>query len=150
MNIDTLRHGESVFNKYGTSGKDCSLTEKGIEQAFQISGHYDIIICSILRRCKETLENSKLSANEYIYSDLCREYKIDICDFLVDEPIIKETLEEFEARVNKFKEFIKQFNSKKVLVVSHGDFIFYLNSKIVCGERFGDYPDNCQIITIEL
>lgn len=144
MKIDFLRHAESVFNANGTSEKDCDLTEKGVEQASQIEGHYDLVFCSIMKRTCKTLDHSKLRYGRLVFTDLCREKRVDICDFLdYEDETKKESDEELDKRIQVFLSFLKsqatKFNS--VLVISHGDFIHRI------GKGQKPYPNNAEIQT---
>lgn len=147
MKVDFLRHAESIFNANFTSEKDCDLTQKGYEQASKVEGEYDIVICSIMRRTQLTLQNSKLKYGRVIYTDLCREKRSDICDFLPHEDEIDtESWDELEYRIKSFTYFLKSQVSpyQSVLVVSHGDFIHAI------GKRQNTYPKNAEIQTVEL
>lgn len=146
MKIKFLRHAESIFNANLTSEKDCELTEKGKQQASQIDDHYDIIVCSIMKRACQTLDYSKLKYGRLIFTDLCREKRADICDYLPHEEEIKETEEELQTRIIKFKYFLKSQVSpyNRVLVISHGDFIHTL------GGKSQPYPQNAEIQAHEI
>jgi broad specificity phosphatase PhoE len=126
MELTFLRHAESIFNRDGTSEKNCSLSELGVQQASQVTGSYDVIICSILKRAKETLLHSQLSSKHLYFTDTCREVRRDICDYLDHEDeSIPDTDEEIEKKIKNFKEFLrsKVKATDKVLVISHRDFI---------------------------
>ena len=149
-----LRHCESVFNTgQNTKSIDCGLSSRGYRHAITLSGHNDItkIICSTLRRCKETLKLSSLAKkarNNIIYTDLCREHKTDICDYLQGEDTsVVETEEELLIRIEKFKKFIQlQYdNTHKILIVAHADFIWYFTSYIIENERFGQWLKNGEL-----
>ena len=129
MKVTLLRHAISIFNELNTSEKDCELSEAGKKQAADLSGSYDIIICSVMTRTKQTLSFSKLTYNELIYNPTCREFKIDICDFLPNEDETKkESIESLQNRSDSFKQMLKDnFSDKNVLVISHRDFLFELN-----------------------
>ncbi len=142
MRVAFLRHAESIFNRYFISEKDCNITDKGIQQASELKGEYDVVICSIMKRTCQTLDNSKIKYGRIIFTDLCREKKQDICDFLPHEDETKkETEEELEYRIRSFSYFLKSQVSKynRVLVVSHGDFIHTL------GKKSQSYPQNAEI-----
>ena len=147
MEVSFLRHAQSIFNRDLTSEKDCSLTDLGIEQASKIKGTYDVIICSIMKRTKETLQYSQLNSKKLLFTDLCREIRRDICDFLEEEDETKqESEEEALKRIQKFKEFVREKTEKedKLLVICHGDFIHLL------GKKRYPYPKNAEIQTIQL
>lgn len=147
MKVDFLRHAESIFNANLTSEKDCDLTDKGRQQASELEGDYDIVICSIMNRTCKTLDLSKIRYGRLVFTDLCREKRVDICDYLAHEDdTIKETDQELEERIQVFKVFLKSQVSSynNVLVVSHGDFIHTI------GKKQKDYPKNAEIQTHEI
>lgn len=142
MKVSFLRHAESIFNAYLTSDKDCDLTEKGKEQASKVTGEYDIVVCSIMKRTCKTLDHSQIKYGRVIFTDLCREKKTTICDYLPheDESLI-DTDEQLDQQIQKFKYFLKSQVSPhhNVLVVSHGDFIHAI------GKGQSPYPNNAEI-----
>jgi broad specificity phosphatase PhoE len=142
MKVHFLRHAESIFNAKLTSEKDCDLTEKGVQQATELKQVYDVVFCSIMKRTRKTLENSGICYGTLVFTDLCREKRSDICDYLPHEDeSIKETEEELERRIQTFLYFLKSQVSphQAILVVSHGDFIHTL------GKKSQPYPNNAEI-----
>lgn len=142
MKVQFLRHAESIFNRDLISEKDCDLTEKGVEQASALNGEYDIVVCSTMKRTRLTLEHSRIKYGNLIFTDLCRENRQDICDFLPHEDeTVKETKEQLEYRIQSFTYFLKSQVSpyNNVLVISHGDFIHTL------GRKQKPYPKNAEI-----
>jgi broad specificity phosphatase PhoE len=147
MEVTCLRHSQSIFNRDLTSEKDCELSEFGIQQAEKIEGTYDVIICSILKRAQQTLEYSDLKCKHLYFTDLCREVRRDICDFLLNEDETKqETEKELQKRILEFKEFVQEKTQpgQKVLIICHRDFIHELNNKK------GELPKNAEFIQIKL
>lgn len=147
MDIWFLRHAESVFNRDLTSDKNCELSQTGIEQAKQVKGDYDVIICSMLRRTKETLANSQLTCKKLYFTELCREVRVDICDYFeYEDETVKETEEEVEARITAFKEFLweRVTPDMKVLVICHRDFMHAI------GKGLLPSPKNCEFQKIRL
>jgi broad specificity phosphatase PhoE len=147
MRVEFLRHAESIFNKYLVSEKDCELTENGKQQAQDISGHYDIVICSTMKRACQTLDYSNLRYGHLFFTDLCREKKVDICDFLPHEDETqKETEEDLKNRIQAFLYFLKSQASpfQRVLVICHGDFIHTV------GKKEQPYPQNAEIQSFEV
>jgi broad specificity phosphatase PhoE len=142
MKVSFLRHAESIFNRDLTSEKDCALTEKGIEQAKKVSGYYDVVFCSIMKRTCQTLDHSELRYGRLIFTDLCREKKTTICDYLPyeDESLV-DTDEQLEKQIRSFLYFLKSQASpyQNILVVSHGDFIHAI------GKKSKPYPNNAEI-----
>lgn len=142
MKVHFLRHAESIFNKYLTSEKNCDLTEEGKLQASKLDDEYDIVFCSIMRRTQQTLALSKIKYSHLIGTDLCREKRTDICDFLPHEDeTLKESDEDLEKRIKTFIYFLRSqvSPSQSILVVSHGDFMHTL------GKKSQPYPKNAEI-----
>ena len=83
--IDLLWHAQSNFN-IGIHELDSDITEFGKHQSSNISGDYDLVICSNLKRTLSTLLHSKIKCNKLVISELCREIKGgSICDYLENE-----------------------------------------------------------------
>ena len=130
MRVQFLRHAESIFNATGASEKNCSLSEKGIEQARALYGDFDVIVCSELRRTHETLVFSQLKAGKIVYTLHCREQRKDRCDFLEEEDETElESDEDTQARCQRFSIWLKSnFSSfQTILIVSHRDFIYHMS-----------------------
>lgn len=141
MKVSFLRHAESIFNAEKTSEKDCDLSEKGKMQAAALKGTFDVVICSIMKRTQQTFSLGSFEYGKLIYTDLCREKKSDICDFLpFEDESQKESSEELAQRITRFTYFLKsQVSSyQSVLVVSHGDFIHAI------GKESQPYPTNAE------
>lgn len=154
MKVVFLRHARSIFNELKTSGKDCELSEFGKQQAIALFGEWDIIVCSVMKRTRQTLEFSKLKGDKIFYSNLCREVKRDICDFLEGEDENeKETDEQLTERVENFKRWLRFMFYKKgkypwsreprILVITHADFVFELNGKT-------KYLENAEKMVIDI
>jgi len=147
MEISLLRHAESKFNTGESNQEDVGLSKQGVQRASELKGEYDLIICSPLRRCRETLKYSKLKATEIQIDPLVREHITERSDLLPDEPYQKESDDAVVRRVEDFKEKV-QLYSGKILVITHADWIWYATSKILEGERFGTWVGNAEIITL--
>jgi broad specificity phosphatase PhoE len=145
MKVTFLRHAISIFNEMNTSEKDCELSEAGKAQARGLVGDYDLVICSVMTRTKQTLAFSQIKYKELVYSPICREFRTTICDYLPHEDEkIPEPRESLLERVSKFREYLKEKNQgQRILVVSHGDFIFAMN-----GET--KYPDNAEFQELDI
>lgn len=147
MEVTFLRHAQSIFNRDLTSEKDCDLTDVGIEQAKQIKGTYDVIICSIMKRAKQTLQYSELNCKQLYFTDLCREVRRDICDFMEGEDETQlETEKEVQKRIRLFKQYLlsKVNPGEKILVICHRDFIHEIGTK-----KYPE-PKNAEMQTIQL
>ena len=147
MKIAFLRHAQSIFNATLTSEKDCDLTDLGRQQAAALEGDFDVVICSTMKRTCQTLQGSRIRSGRTLYTDLCREKRQDICDYLPHEDeTVKETEEELQQRIQRFVYFLKSQVSpyQSVLVVSHGDFISSL------GKKSKPYPNNAEIQVFDI
>ncbi len=143
MNVTFLRHCESLFNiDESSEERDVKLSDRGEFQAKTLVGEYDLIICSPLKRTRQTLNLSHLKSQHIIYTNLCREIRIDMCDFMLDEPLKLETDEDVKKRITQFKKFLYiHKNINRCLIISHHDFIYELTgTKLECSEMI-----NCDI-----
>jgi phosphohistidine phosphatase SixA len=147
--ITFIRHGESIFNKYKNDIKDCGLTDHGIDQSKKIDGDFDYIICSPLKRCLQTLENSNIkNKNIFEINHLFREYKTDKCDFLEFENENYENEEEILNRIEESKKYLSLLDHLNICIISHSDFIFYFTSIKKNNELFGKWLSNCESIIL--
>ena len=146
MKLFIIRHGETTFNKRNiVQGHiDTSLSRTGKEQAKKISKkllqqNIDIIYCSDLKRCKQTIEPFlKLKKSIPIhYTKELREMNFGIFEGKPGEKMkewIKETRFSFsskfpkgesnkdlEKRISSFlKKLIKKEKGKNILLSTHG------------------------------
>lgn len=146
MKFTVLRHAISVFNETGVSDKDCGLSAAGKEQAKLLTGQYDVVVCSIMKRCRETFAESNIVGDNIFYTEICRELKKDICDYLEGEDeSVPETEEQLMRRVANFKDYLCAiYANRKILVISHGDFLNRLTGKAEVAFA------NAQMVEIEL
>jgi broad specificity phosphatase PhoE len=158
--LTLIRHAESIYNYKLAKGQvlqgleDCGLTKNGIKQAKSLTGSYDIVFLSPMKRCVETWQHSKIKTNCVITCPLLREYKQDICDFFIGEPQIKETESELLNRIENIKQYLSRYKNNKCCVITHGDLIFYMTAKKIkiedIDEWFGQHLSNAESIEIEL
>ena len=80
--IFILRHGQSEFNAGNLDAYDAALTELGRKQASEVTGHFDIVLCSPLTRAKQTLQFSKITYDKLEIISDARERKKDKSDFI--------------------------------------------------------------------
>jgi hypothetical protein len=132
--IILLRHCESTANKYGDNSYDVPLTKEGIKQAKGLSGYYDLVIVSPLKRALETLYNSKIKYGELLISPLCRENMSYRCSLMKGEKYF-ETKSDLDKRIFLFKQLLINLSHiyDKILVISHTEFM---------GKMTGKYLDN--------
>ena len=155
-----MRHCESLFNEHEAtySGepfdedclhfedlgylrdwlrlRDCGLSARGICQAqrIRLDVQPDLVVCSPLRRCRETLRHAGIDA-PVVFTDLCREHMTDVCDFFEheDPEADAEDTAALLDRVTRFKAFLRHLGQwyPRILVVSHADFIWHMTSRVV-------------------
>ena len=150
MEIYLLRHAESLFNTGESDERDVELSINGLSQAKLLTGHYDIIICSPLRRCLDTLKYSKITFDSLIIDPLVRERIVENSDLMVNE--IRGFEDEYELfeRIKMFKNKLNLMpNDKRILIVGHSDYFWYLTSYTFAGLRFGKWIKNAEIIKFE-
>lgn len=117
-----IRHGES----YGNIGQpviDSPLTTTGIQQAKLLSGHFDCVIISPLKRAQETLEYSRITYDHLIINPNFRERIIGLTDKLNENETI-ETDEQFFSRVNQFHQQLESLCEKydSIVLIGHAYF----------------------------
>lgn len=136
MNFTFVRHAQSEANVLrNLDERDSRLTKLGISQCKEVKGHFDIVLCSPLRRTRDTLGFSQVTCNEVIYVPEARECRWSTSDLMADdkEPDdYDESTEEIEERCKKFYERLRSLDlsgNKKVLIVSHCNFIHYFTDR---------------------
>lgn len=129
------RHAESIENT-GKLQIDSPLSEKGILQATELSGTYECVIVSSLRRSKETLHYSQIKYNHLHVSPNFSERIFNECNCEILTGKQKpESDQEFFSRVLDFQnEFsILQKTYSSILLIGHS---YFFNSWY----RKGCYP----------
>jgi hypothetical protein len=126
-----IRHAQSQNNATNISEVDTPLSQLGISQASKLHGNYDLVVISPLTRTLQTFRHSHIFAPRIIISDLVREWKLDLCDFKLDEMVRFETIEELDSRIEKFKIWIKNLCDRfpdytKIAIFTHYDFVWHL------------------------
>lgn len=141
--ITLLRHCEATHNldtqqQQQQQQRDTSLTERGREQARALHGHYDLVWCSPLRRCRETLAESGITFTRCEHDvALLREHITEECDLLLTE---EEGRRDFDARVAQLRlALLAQQGSGRMLLVTHADLIWRLTAN---GGEFGQWLEN--------
>ena len=151
-----IRHGQSVANVGPDDLYDSRLTSIGICQAQEVSGHFDLVLCSPLRRTMETLHYSKITYKELIVEHSLREIAQSIGSLLLfekrHEPFQEESLDNFWKRSQQFHNILENHceklksagGSKKILIVGHA---FFFNAWF----RKGCFPclENAKLIRIK-
>ena len=176
MKLILIRHGETEGNANHIVGglDDSKLNKKGIEQAKkagkELKEKYkiDMIFCSPLKRCVETLENilgeypfeGQIFMSKLIEERDFGEY-VGMEDVMVDwEDINKinkinremgvESLPKLEKRINLFLEDLKlEDENSTVLVVSHDWAIRMMISKITGKDIDEIKVENATILAFE-
>lgn len=140
------RHAQSTEN-IGLSMIDSPLTDEGRKQATKLTGNFDIVIVSPLRRCQETLHYSQIKYNRLIVNNNFRERIFSETNCLMFEYEHEESDEIFFGRTRKFQDELeaicKENPNAQILLVGHS---YFFNSWY----RKGCYPSppNAQIMKI--
>lgn len=148
-----VRHCESLFNAHPHSQQqDCGLTPRGAAHAARLVEHQDadLVVCSPMKRCLQTLSLSSMALDarrrgDVVVTPLCREVRADACDFLEGEDGTRaETAASVTGRVVEFRALLRRYGArfKKIVVVSHADFIWHVTSHAHGGEVFGQWLGN--------
>lgn len=124
--IRLIRHGESTWNSSGDTSRNVPTTEHGKKQSEVLEGEYDLVICSTMRRARETLDHSNIKYSKVVFTDICREILDENPSNCYNgETKLNETDEERKERINQFNEYLKEQskNYEKIAVITHGVFL---------------------------
>jgi broad specificity phosphatase PhoE len=153
IKIAFFRHAQSTFNAFGDKSPNCPITDEGKSKCIEIQGSVDLVICSTLRRARETLDNSRLKYNRVIFTDLCREVMDgECCNYYNNEEHIIESEKDVNERIRKFKELLSlqpetlksgqlKIDNPTIAVISHGIFLSKLTG-------LGYFNCQCRILDI--
>ena len=146
------RHAQSWAN-VGHQTIDSSLSREGEKQAAQLEGHFNLILCSPLRRTVETLHHSQLSYDELRIIPELREVRHAISDCLPLEyrpskgEFVKESDAELRLRCRIFHSILEhachQRPGQSILIIGHA---YYFNSWY--RQRADVPPKNATIIRL--
>ncbi len=139
--ITFIRHAEALHNVQYTQQTNTSLTDKGIKQANNLSGNYDIVICSPLLRTRQTLDFSNIIYKDLIFLSSCREVLNGApCNYYNGEEIIIESRKNIMNRLSILKIYLEEKSkNNNICVISHHDILYELT---------GRYLKNCEKIII--
>jgi len=121
-----IRHAESEWNPSGTTERNTGLTENGRKSCKSLDFNVDIVICSPLKRARETLDNSNIIYKDVIFNDSCREILgKNPAHYYNGEPYHEETQDEINERVNGFKDELREISEyyDTICVISHHNFL---------------------------
>ena len=153
--IQFLRHVQSAYNasRGSVDEYDDALSEHGKEQARGVLGDYDIVGISPLRRCRQTLENSRLTYKEIITVEEAREIKLHKCDFKEGEELLMETTDEMYERMEILLRKLRELmtDDKRVLLLAHQNTVAHLTSLIQGRDmEKAIYLKNAQIVEFDI
>ena len=140
--IKLIRHAPSTFNQSGAKTRDAPIVDN--KMAKNLHGDYDLVICSTLKRARQTLDESKIKYGHLIFTNLCREYRdgnpVNLFEGESDDNLF-ETEENLEARIKEFKVMLNELSKKyqKIAVISHGVFMYFLTGHRFCNCEEFDY-----------
>jgi broad specificity phosphatase PhoE len=127
------RHAQSMQN-IGHSIPDSPLSDEGRQQAAKLTGKFDVVVCSVMRRCQETLHYSTITYDRLIIEPLFREEMGAGGNELLNEkqlPWEREPYEHMFIRAQQFTFMLEQVlksvsesesTTKRVLLVGHACF----------------------------
>ena len=179
MKIYYVRHGQTDLNlakKMQGGGTEKELNETGVSQAYNTKKElenvkYDLVICSPMKRAKQTAEIinegrdipiitderiRERKLGDYEGRDVTEEMENNIWDYKLNYNIPNgENLHDFEKRIDEFFDYIKEkYHDKSVLIVAHGGI-----AKVIKAHLYG-MPEsqnlaeismnNCEIIETEI
>lgn len=179
MKIYYVRHGQTDLNlakKMQGGGTEKELNETGVSQAYNTKKElenvkYDLVICSPMKRAKQTAEIinegrdipiitderiRERKLGDYERRDVTEEMENNIWDYKLNYNIPNgENLHDFEKRIDEFFDDIKEkYHDKSVLIVAHGGI-----AKVIKAHLYG-MPEsqnlaeismnNCEIIETEI
>ena len=145
-----LRHCQSVANAGGPVEIDTPLSADGAAAAANLEGSYDIVYVSPMRRARETLARSRITAPIVVVEPLLREIIEDLSDMLApgESP---EGSAAAAARVARLRDWLRGVaaHGGRILVVSHGDLFWRLSSHVLGGTRYGTLLANGERALVE-
>jgi len=121
-----IRHAESSWNSKGVTEPDVEITENGREQASLLEGNYDLVICSTLKRARQTLDNSNIKYSKVMFTELCREIMDgNIVNHYNGEKVISESEKSLYRRIDKLMELIANKLEKfdRIAIITHYCFL---------------------------
>ena len=179
MKIYYVRHGQTDLNlakKMQGGGTEKELNETGVSQAYNTKKElenvkYDLVICSPMKRAKQTAEIinegrdipiitderiRERKLGDYEGRDVTEEMENNIWDYKLNYNIPNgENLHDFEKRIDEFFDDIKEkYHDKSVLIVAHGGI-----AKVIKAHLYGMTEsqnlaeismNNCEIIETEI
>jgi broad specificity phosphatase PhoE len=139
-----VRQAESISEGFGTRYANESLTYYGYRTCKCLTFEVDLVICSTLKRSRQTLDNSGIQYKNVIFTPLCREFKDDNeVNFYEGEKIVPEDARTLHKRIKEFKELIKTLSAKydTICVITH-----YMFMRELTGFEF----KNCHYLTYKI
>ncbi|CAF0734273.1 unnamed protein product [Didymodactylos carnosus] len=149
MHLYLMRHAESEQNVHPENDSvNCSLTLNGQKQAASLSDYYDLVLCSPLARCRQTLEYANIHYDQLIICNLIREVITCETDLLFEKEQEYETDFDVQKRIQLLNNYLNELKDEKkynrVLLLSHSDLIWNLTAYEVDGELFGKWLNNAE------
>ena len=167
MKIYYVRHGQTDLNlakKMQGGGTEKELNETGVSQAYNTKKElenvkYDLVICSPMKRAKQTAEIinegrdipiitderiRERKLGDYEGRDVTEEMENNIWDYKLNYNIPNgENLHDFEKRIDEFFDDIKEkYHDKSVLIVAHGGI-----AKVIKAHLYG-MPESQNLVRI--
>jgi len=126
-----------MFNAYGYIAPDISLSPHGECEAKKLKGEFDYVVCSPLKRAKQTLLLSNIKYKTLIIDERIREHMNgNPINYFEGEEIKRESQENFLFRINSLKTELET-RSDRVLVVGHHDiFLTWFGKSLSNGQMY--------------
>lgn len=151
VKVTFIRHAQSLFNCGQANSKNVGLSEVGKMQAIQITGKFDCIVISPLRRAIQTYALSDLECSNLCVNNLFREVlNNNPVNYFEHEIITKETETALEERQKSCIAYLVNLSETNgyasIGVITHHDFIYE-----ICKRKLGVeiHLGNCDTVTLE-
>lgn len=153
MEVILLRHAESTANVNPSEyhrRRNVPLSPFGQKQAAELKGDFDLVICSPLRRARQTLSQSGIQYRELIVAPELREIIDFPANLLTDDEDEDSFVESSDSVRDRCCHFIQRLSKvyepgRQILIISHCMFLRKLTDK------FAERPcilQNAQMIPV--
>lgn len=177
MKLYVTRHGKTIINicERVNSINSIGINKEGRMQAKKAGEQIknmdiDLIICSPLRRTRQTCSILNVNNVEVVYDDRIVERKANSMQYAkvknidvlywydLSHNVIYKNTEGFGALTKRVKDFIEDIKMKyegnNILIVTHGDFckaVYSYLKKVYDPKKISEfYQDNCEIVEYDI
>jgi phosphohistidine phosphatase SixA len=116
-----IRHAESKWNAGISRKYDGGLTQNGKDSCRSLIFDVDLVICSSLKRARDTLKYSNITYKDILYTDTCSE----VNDLHIEDPTY------FSHRIEDFKQLVADLHRthETICIISHKPILKALTDK---------------------